>query len=91
MTRRRDSALYGNRPPGVRRQTWRAYGPMYPGGPLRARKRAEERESGSAPPVPDSWALLGLAVRLWLRVHPDLPPPMPPTVRLDIAEHEREA
>lgn len=42
--RRRTSALYGPCPPGVPPALWRAYGPRYPGGPVRAKEQEEARE-----------------------------------------------
>lgn len=55
--RRRDSALYGDAPPGVDVALWRAYGPHYPGGPKRAAEalaaaqHLRERVAPSDPPA----------------------------------------
>lgn len=44
---RRDSALYGNRPPGVRLDVWRAYGPRYPGSAIRLLAVEELQEAAA--------------------------------------------
>jgi hypothetical protein len=47
--RRRDSALYGDAPPGVSRQIWAAYGPRYPGSARRWLDQQAEREWLASP------------------------------------------
>lgn len=70
-----------NRPPGVPKDVWRAYGRMYPGGALRWLKRAEELRGTPYDPFkepPEPGAVINLtnyaelrrkkARELWLKV-----------------------
>ncbi len=61
--RRRTSALYGQRPPGVSVAMWRAYGSRYPGGYRRwADQQAELAAAQEA-------RLRAQARALWVRAH----------------------
>ena len=66
--RRRDSAIYGDAPPGVPLDVWRAYGDHYPGGP----KRAEEARAAGKRlrEQADQRRREQVARGLWDRVHP---------------------